>query len=73
VARGTSWEWARQNGDLIDDTESRSHHLIDTADVIAGFRFAKLDYVREYKIALGRAKDLADIAAIDASRHRSGC
>jgi hypothetical protein len=40
--------------------------LIDNADVISGFRFTRLKDVRRYKLAMGREKDMKDVAAIDA-------
>ncbi len=40
--------------------------LIDNAEIFSGYRFARLEYVREYKWALHRKKDLLDIALIDA-------
>lgn len=48
--------------------------LIDTAEVISAYRFARLEYVREYKSRLGRWKDRLDVAAIDAylTGRRSG-
>ena len=39
--------------------------LIDGAEKICGYRFASLLDVRRYKLALGRAKDWPDIAAIE--------
>ncbi len=40
--------------------------LIDGADVIDGIRFATLENVLKWKRLLGRPKDLADIALIEA-------
>lgn len=39
--------------------------LIDTADIIDGIKFVKLDYVLEYKRILHRAKDIKDIQDIE--------
>ncbi len=39
--------------------------LIDSADIIEGFRFVKLEYVLEWKKFLGREKDLIDIKLIE--------
>jgi hypothetical protein len=92
VARGRSWEWAREFGEPISDDQSRlprvyfwignveieigprwyspqlwdTDELIDNADVKSGFRFARIDDVRQYKTILGRQKDMKDIDAIDA-------
>jgi hypothetical protein len=38
--------------------------LIDDADIVEGLRFARLEYVLSYKQSLRRAKDMADIVAI---------
>jgi hypothetical protein len=46
--------------------------LIDTADVINGFRFVKLEYVTKWKKAMNREKDQADIKLIERYL-RSGC
>jgi hypothetical protein len=40
--------------------------LIDSADIVEGFRFAKLSDVLLYKKSLRRGKDIPDIAAIEA-------
>jgi hypothetical protein len=42
-----------------------SDELIDTADVIDGIRYVKLDYVIRWKKAMGREKDLKDIQLIE--------
>lgn len=39
--------------------------LIDTADVINGFRFVKLDYVMKWKKIMNREKDKRDIKLIE--------
>lgn len=39
--------------------------LIDSADIIQGFRFVKLEYVLEWKKFLNREKDLRDIKLIE--------
>lgn len=39
--------------------------LIETADVINGFRFVKLDYVMEWKKIMNREKDQIDIKLIE--------
>ncbi|MCL6500972.1 MAG: hypothetical protein K6T16_02995 [Candidatus Pacearchaeota archaeon] len=39
--------------------------LIDSADIIGGIRYVKLQYVLEWKKALNREKDQKDIALIE--------
>ena len=39
--------------------------LIDTADIIDGIRFVKLEYVLEWKKKMGRGKDQKDIELIE--------
>ncbi len=39
--------------------------LIDTADIINGFRFVKLDYVMKWKKIMNREKDQTDIKLIE--------
>ena len=39
--------------------------LVDTADLIDGVRYVKLDYVIRWKQAMGREKDLNDIKLIE--------
>jgi len=39
--------------------------VIKGADIFDGIRFVKLEVLREWKIRLGREKDLADIKLID--------
>jgi hypothetical protein len=39
--------------------------LINTAEIINGFPFVKLDYVIEWKKAMGREKDLKDLELIN--------
>lgn len=48
--------------------------LIDSAEVLAGLPFVRLEHVEAYKLAAGRAKDLDHLRRLDAWRasHRSG-
>jgi hypothetical protein len=46
-------------------------HLLDTADYLQGIPFASLLEVRQWKQALGRPKDIEDIALIDGYLSRS--
>lgn len=46
--------------------------LIESADIIDGLPFVKLSYVLEWKRALGREKDLRDIALIQEYLGRGG-
>lgn len=39
--------------------------LIDSADVIDGIRYVKLEYVKQWKQAYGREKDLKDVEQIN--------
>ncbi len=48
----------------ISASRWNTDELIDEAEIIEGFRFASLQDVLRYKIALSRPKDLADIAKI---------
>lgn len=41
------------------------NELIDTADVIGGIRFVRLEHVEAYKRIAGRPKDLAHLALIE--------
>jgi len=41
------------------------NELINTAEIINGFPFVKLDYVIKWKKAMGREKDLKDIELIN--------
>ena len=44
--------------------EVSTNDVIDTAEIIEGLPFAKLEYVVEYKTTSGRPKDLAHLAAL---------
>ncbi len=46
---------------LLENTDK----LIDTADIINGFRFVKLEYVMEWKKIMKREKDKKDIKLIE--------
>ncbi len=46
---------------LLENTDK----LIETADVINGFRFVKLDYVMKWKNIINREKDKIDIKLIE--------
>lgn len=39
--------------------------LIDSADIINDIRYVKLEYVKQWKVACGRIKDLEDIRQIN--------
>ena len=52
------------NGWISDEEDA--DRLIDEAEIIHGIRFVNLRYVLSYKSRLGRAKDLADIEALQA-------
>lgn len=39
--------------------------LIDSADIIDGIRYVKLEYVKQWKQAYGREKDLKDVEQIN--------
>lgn len=43
--------------------------LIDTAETIDGLPFVRLEHVRARKAAMGREKDLDDIALIEERIH----
>lgn len=43
-------------------------HLLRTATQVGGVPFASLEEVRKWKVASGRAKDLADVRLIDSYR-----
>jgi hypothetical protein len=51
-----SKEWVSQDWNVDE--------LIDGADVICGLRFARLEHVLTYKVALQRAKDVADLRVL---------
>jgi hypothetical protein len=50
--------------------EWNANDLIESADSFGGLRFARLEHVLSYKKSLRRAKDVADIVAIE--RHLAG-
>lgn len=45
--------------------EWETDFLIDSADLIDGIRFVKLEYVRDYKMTLKRPKDLKHLKLLD--------
>ena len=57
ITVGASWVY----GDVDID------ELIDTADVIDGLPFARLEYVMRYKRIAGRPKDLEHLRLMDAA------
>jgi hypothetical protein len=59
ITIGTSWAY----GDVDIDG------LIDTADIIDGLPFARLEHVVKYKEIAGRTKDLEHLRLLKASIH----
>lgn len=47
------------------DEEASIQKQIETADIIGGFPFVKLEFIKRFKQRLGRDKDLKDIELIN--------
>lgn len=63
ITIGTSWAY----GDVDID------EVIDTAEIIDGLPFARLEHVVRYKKVAGRPKDLEHLRLLDASTHGAEC
>lgn len=49
--------WLNEKGDI--------DKMIDTADIIEGFPFVKMEYIVKWKKKMGREKDLKDLGLIE--------
>jgi hypothetical protein len=59
ITIGTSWAYGNVD---IDE-------LIDTADIIDGLPFARIEHVAKYKKIAGRSKDLEHLRLLKGSHH----
>jgi hypothetical protein len=61
ITIGTSWAYGNVDVDFDE--------LIDTADIIDGLPFARLEHVVKYKRIAGRSKDLEHLRLLKTSDH----